>query len=138
VWKTEFKALWKGFPKEDATWEPLENLADCAGYIFDFMKKKAKAYWGKSAPTARRLAPPRKVVLNFFRCRKGLWYIPEGVEFVKRIYYETTVGKNKYLMVKFRPMQEGRKVKVVFVPRCLMDYYFPTEVAMFLKANSTI
>lgn len=35
--KEFYKVIWKGYPVEDATWEPSENvLPQCAGLILDF------------------------------------------------------------------------------------------------------
>ena len=35
----EYRVLWKGWPVETATWEPLENLTCCDEKIQEFEKK---------------------------------------------------------------------------------------------------
>lgn len=41
----EYLVQWKGFPKEDATWEPAENLTDCKKAINDFLKLSLVSFY---------------------------------------------------------------------------------------------
>jgi hypothetical protein len=134
LWQTEFKVRWKGWKARDDTWEPLEHLTGCPMLLLDYIMKKGeqftKPYKVAGGPLPKgRIPPPRnKVVIEYFARAKDLWYIPEGFEFVKAILKEVSVSGNVYMAVVFRHLKPG----VVHVPRCLMDYYFPTEVALFL------
>jgi hypothetical protein len=41
--KLKYLVLWKGYPREEATWEPPENLTDCEGELKDFYRKYPRA-----------------------------------------------------------------------------------------------
>ncbi|KAK2082042.1 Testis-specific chromodomain protein Y 1 [Saguinus oedipus] len=38
--KTEYLVRWKGYDKEDDTWEPEQNLTNCEKCIYDFNRQQ--------------------------------------------------------------------------------------------------
>jgi hypothetical protein len=135
IWQTEFKVRWKNYKARDDTWEPVEHLVDCPMLILDYVLKKGEEYTrpfkesGQPLPRGRIPPPEDANVMKQFGKNKWMWYIPEGFEVVKKILKEILISGNKYMAVVFRHLKPG----VVHVPRCLMDYFFPTEVALFIK-----
>jgi hypothetical protein len=81
-----------------------------------------------------RIPPPRsKECLRTFDVDRELWYIPDGFEVVKKIVSEITVKKQKYLAVCFKNFDPD----IVYVPQCLMQYYFPLETLLkHVKKNA--
>ena len=53
---TEYLILWKGFPKEDATWEPLRNLNNAKNAIKIYEEGLIKGGRDVKEPTASDLA----------------------------------------------------------------------------------
>ncbi|KAK2081998.1 hypothetical protein P7K49_039345, partial [Saguinus oedipus] len=53
--KTEYLDQWKGYDKEDDTWEPEQNLTNCEKCIYDFnrqqMEKQKKSTWNRTRTT---------------------------------------------------------------------------------------
>jgi hypothetical protein len=37
---TEYKVKWKGYPHEEATWEPIQNLDNCKEVVKRYEEKK--------------------------------------------------------------------------------------------------
>ncbi|KAK2081600.1 Testis-specific chromodomain protein Y 1 [Saguinus oedipus] len=54
--KTEYLVRWKGYDKEDDTWEPEQNLTNCEKCIYDFnrqqMEKQRKSTWNRTRTTS--------------------------------------------------------------------------------------
>ncbi|KAK2081467.1 Testis-specific chromodomain protein Y 1 [Saguinus oedipus] len=54
--KTEYLVRWKGYDKEDDTWEPEKNLTNCEKCIYDFnrqqMEKQRKSTWNRTRTTS--------------------------------------------------------------------------------------
>ena len=49
--KKHYLVKWKNYPKEEATWEPIENMINCTAIIENYLKKTTKK-------SARKKKPP--------------------------------------------------------------------------------
>jgi hypothetical protein len=133
VWMTKFRCRWVNCDDTSDTWEPLENVKNCPILLYHYIVAKGNRYMASKERQGRaagkgRIRPACPKCVKAFSLKKDLWYIPDGSEIVKKILKEISVGKNTYVLVIFRHL----KPHVVHVPRSLMDYYFPVEMALFL------
>ncbi len=133
VWRATFRCHWKNYPLRNGTWEPLENLLSCYNLVKKYYfcaAQRHKAKCGKlNVERIGRIPPPP----SYNTCLRGvgadtdLWYRPKGDELVMKILGGITVRTQKYLAVKFKHLEAG---EVVYVPLCLMEYYFPVETML--------
>ena len=61
--KTEYLIKWKGYPEQENTWEPADNL-QCFGMISEFEHKYEKKL---EKEARKRLRPPGKNVRGSFK-----------------------------------------------------------------------
>jgi hypothetical protein len=99
---------------------PLENFIDSPSAIFVFGKK-----W-RSQP----LRPKKDVKRHLKRRVCATEYIPNGTEFVKKVYNSTSLilkgNAEEFYCVKFWGDNEPREVRLLF-----MEFYFPRELLLY-------
>lgn len=128
---TKFRVRWKDFGQDDDTWEPLENISTVPRLLLAYTKIKVRAHAKSSRSQSGappRIRPPPPDVVAYWRSFEPDYYVPSGAEFLKKIYVQFPVRGEEFVTVSFKKPYP----KMVHAPRCLIDYFFPTECALFL------
>lgn len=141
VWVATFRCRWKNYTADDDTWEPLDMLMKCPILTMDYVLAKVKqlvVYHNNlqlPPPPKNALPPPsEQQCFDHYKSQEDMAYIPDGSEVVRSILTELSIAGCTYVVVAFRHL----KPDVVQVPRCFMDYYYPTEMVLFLRKFGSV
>jgi hypothetical protein len=135
---TRFLVSWVGFSRRDDTWEPIENLLKCPLLVVHLEENLMKKWFvhctrkgitsvGRKQPIHPKAYHPEILPME---------YVPTGAEDVKDILTRCYTRKDEpenwdFFVVKFHKIHGTQ-----FVRKCVMDYYFPIDVMVFLKKAS--
>ena len=137
----KFRVEWKAIDrkKQPPTDEPLENIKSCPMLIMD-MEERMNQEWEQKCAASGTTAVGWKEPLPPTKGPKRLLdfeYIMSGKEKLAKIYSQHIMrnpgwkGPMKdgvpYLIVKFK-----RDTRLLLVQRGFIEYYFPSELAVFL------
>lgn len=134
---TEFFVKWKGYPKEDNTWEPIDNVYKCPVVLKDLETKKRAArirrYQDELPEDALErignFKPIDKTILEKFNDPEE--FIPKGTESAPVVMYEIMSKARNYLWATI--FSEDNLP--CFVRKAIVAYYWPCNAALFLTTQ---
>ena len=150
--RCKFLVVWKKVNSSDGpTWEPIENILSTPRFIRD-MEERMYLEWQEECESQGKLVTGWKKPLNLHHCVEPGFcyqYVMTGSEKLVKIATITrnvrplevdqssTVLENErddsYCLVRFRHDEEYHWVHIGFI-----EYYFPTDLALFLFAQEIV
>jgi hypothetical protein len=147
--RTEFNMKWKGYEKEENSWEPLENVYKCP-ILLENMEKRKRASLAKPLSKIKASKIVKEAVITTLPRFQSLGpdvirkfkdpseFVPRGTEIFGWLKSECISNDNDILWkVYFKasestPDSNQKKMTVRYVRKSVMSYYWPVEAALFL------
>lgn len=131
--KVEYRVKWEGYPLDQSTWEPSENLKTVQTLIQDFEKKRSKKEEGgkilghKRHREKRKPKDESKLSLNIEKKGNMLTNIDKLT--IKTVLTVTVLNKELHGEIQYEDNGKPKKAWVStqllkkVVPQLLIDYY---------------
>jgi len=136
--QTQYLIKWEGYPVEDSTWEPLENLTNIKSLIKFYeekSKKKQELENIPKIPTEVNKQSENKISTNSNITKSSYEVIDNlGMLIPTTILTARQMDKQIYCLVEF--LQSGTEnVKPVFVPSKLLKEAYPQILIEFYESK---